>query len=125
MKRIYKITEGFILKHARLQIIISIVMMVVTGMMIIGLYFPIPAAISFGGFLVSAVRLFTFKNGNISIFARDRTWRYIKRKSPDSESADENFRTISAKVATVSYIIAWSAFIVSIIIEVLLSILNS
>ena len=124
MKRIYKITEGFILKHARLQIVISIVMMVVTGMMIIGLYFPIPAAISFGGFLVSAVRLFTFKNGNISIFARDRTWRYIKRKSPDSESADENFRAISAKVATVSYIVGWIAFVVAIVLEILLTVVD-
>lgn len=125
MKKIYKIIEGFILKHARLQIVISIVMMVVTGIMMASIYFPIPAGISFGGFLVGTVRLFTYKNGNVPIFMRDKSWESIKREETDEEVADERFRSMSAKFATVSYIVGWSAFIVSIIIEVLLSILNS
>ena len=125
MKRIYKITEGFILNHARLQIVISIVMIVITGIMMASIYFPIPAGISFGGFLVGTVRLFTYKNGNVPIFMRDKSWESIKREETDEKVADERFRSMSAKFATVSYIVAWSAFIIALIVEILLSILNS
>ena len=124
MKRIYKITEEFILKHARLQIVISIVMMVVTGIMMVSIYFPISAGISFGGFLVGTVRLFTYKNGNVPIFMRDKSWESIKREETDEEVADERFRSMSAKFATVSYIVGWIAFVVAIVWEILLTVVD-
>ncbi len=124
MKKIYKIIEGFILKHARLQIVISTVMIVITGIMMASIYFPIPAGISFGGFLVGTVRLFTYKNGNVPIFMRDKSWESIKREETDEEVADERFRSMSAKFATVSYIVGWIAFVVAIVLEILLTVVD-
>ena len=74
---------------------------------------------------MGTVRLFTYKNGNVPIFMRDKSWESIKREETDEEVANERFRSTSAKVSTVSYIIAWSAFIIALIVEILLSMLNS
>lgn len=115
----YKKIASFILRHALMHGIICAVMVVFTGIMMASINFPIPAGISFGGFLIAAVRFFTYKNGNVPIFMRDKTWESIKREEEDEEAADERFHMVSAKVATVSYIVGWIAFAVAIILEAL------
>ena len=93
-------------------------MLISIGMTFISAFMEL-IAFAAGGFLIACTRLYTYKNGKLWLFMRDKTLDKIECEY-DEEQTEEKYKEVSINSAVIGYIIGWLLFLVVMGLEIVL-----
>ena len=121
MRKIYKFIKIFVAKLSLLNLVLLGVVCIISAGMIVSEASQWLAGIAFCASVYGGMRLITYRFGKIPLFMSDKTWNAMSIKHGE-EKAEELYREMSLKCATVSYIIAIVALVLALVWEIIVTI---
>ena len=118
MKKLYRITRGFITAHYKQAVLYTVLVFVISSVAIYSSELRLIASFPFAFSIGAVIRLTTYKTGKIPIIMIDKTWDRYRRKY-SGEELEQKYRELSLKNASVFFLIEIITLLIWGICEVL------
>ena len=119
MKKLFFFFKDFIIRHYKMCTVVSVFIILVSGIAMVYSTIPLMAALSFSASIICLFRIVTYKKGKILFFMHDTLWDYYRIKH-SGEELEEKYKQTSINRATIFFILTAFSFVLWIFVELVL-----